>query len=103
MKTSVRYQIYKRRKATKLNIVFKDGVIAHNRYESNEGEVRISKIKLDNKLGNYVAQLPKRCQEIFELSRSDGLSNQEIASKLVLKTHSRKSIDISNKTPENLS
>ena len=84
MKTSVRYQIYKRRKAAKLNIVFKDGVIADNRYESNEGEVRISKIELDNKLGNYVAQLPKRYQEIFELSRFDGLSNQEISSKLYI-------------------
>ena len=84
MKTSVRYQIYKRRKAVKLNIVFKDGIIADDLYESNEGEARINKRELTNKLGIYVGQLPKRCQEIFELSRFDGLSNQEIASKLYI-------------------
>jgi RNA polymerase sigma-70 factor (ECF subfamily) len=30
----------------------------------------------------YLHQLPKRCQEIFKLSRFDNLSNDEIAAKL---------------------
>ncbi|UMB52578.1 RNA polymerase sigma-70 factor [Lutibacter sp. A64] len=34
------------------------------------------------RLNNYISKLPSRCQEIFTLSRNEGLSNKEIADKI---------------------
>jgi len=82
MQTSVRFQIYKRRKALKLEIVFKDNLTADHLYGSNEGEIRIRQNEIDHQLNGHLDKLPKRCQEIFELSRFDRLSNQEISSRL---------------------
>ena len=82
MQTSVRYQVYKRRKAAKLEIVYKDDLVTYAQYQPNEGEARIQQTEIDSQLNVYLDKLPKRCQEIFELSRFDNLSNQEIAEKL---------------------
>jgi RNA polymerase sigma-70 factor (ECF subfamily) len=82
MQTSVRFQIYKRRKAAKLDIVFNDNLVANTCYQSNEGEVRIQQTEITNQLNGHLDKLPKRCQEIFELSRFDNLSNKEIADRL---------------------
>lgn len=91
MQTSVRFQIYKRRKAVKLEIVFKDELVVEGRHETNDGETRIRQTEIDNLLTGHLDQLPKRCQEIFELSRFDNLSNSEIAERL----------NISKRTVEN--
>ncbi|WPV02943.1 RNA polymerase sigma-70 factor [Mucilaginibacter sp. cycad4] len=91
MQTSVRFQIYKRRKAVKLEIVFKEDIVVEGRHENNDGETRIRQSEIDNLLSNHLDQLPKRCQEIFELSRFDNLSNSEIAERL----------NISKRTVEN--
>jgi RNA polymerase sigma-70 factor (ECF subfamily) len=82
MQTSVRFQIYKRRKAVKLEIVFKDNLTTDNFSHTNDGEMRIRQKEIDNELSLYLDKLPKRCQEIFELSRFEHLSNQEIAGRL---------------------
>lgn len=91
MQTSVRFQIYKRRKAVKLEIVFKDELIVEGLHETNDGETRIRQTEIDNLLSGHLDQLPKRCQEIFELSRFENLSNSEIADRL----------NISKRTVEN--
>jgi RNA polymerase sigma-70 factor (family 1) len=91
MQTSVRFQIYKRRKAVKLEIIFSDNLVNAKHYQSNEGETRIQQTEIDSQLNGHLDKLPKRCQEIFELSRFDDLSNQEIAERL----------NISKRTVEN--
>lgn len=91
MQTSVRFQIYKRRKAVKLEIVFKDNLITDTLHQLNDGEARIAQTEIDSELTGYLDKLPKRCQEIFEMSRFDNLSNTEIAERL----------NISKRTVEN--
>ena len=91
MQTSVRYQIYKHRRAVKLKIVFQEEVIADELNELNHGETRILLNELNQELYVHLNQLPKRCQEIFELSRFDHLSNNDIAVRL----------NISKRTVEN--
>lgn len=82
MQTSVRFQIYKRRKAVKLEIIFREHLTADNLHEPNLGDIRIQQEEIDKVFSGYLDKLPKRCQQIFELSRFDRLSNQEIAEQL---------------------
>jgi RNA polymerase sigma-70 factor (family 1) len=91
MQTSVRFQIYKRRKAAKLKLVFKEEVDADVLHESNTGEKRVQQQEFNRELSGYLDKLPKRCQEIFELRHIEQLSNQEIAERL----------NISKRTVEN--
>ncbi|MDN3580903.1 sigma-70 family RNA polymerase sigma factor [Mucilaginibacter flavus] len=91
MQTSVRYQIYKRRKAVKLEVIFKENLVDDAHFQLNDGEIKIQQTEIDIRLNGHLDKLPKRCQEIFELSRFDNLSNQEIAERL----------NISKRTVEN--
>ena len=88
MQTSVRFQIYKRRKMAKLEIVFKDELKADHVSITNDGELKIRQGEIDRELSLQLDKLPKRCQEIFELSRFDQLSNKEIAERLNISTRS---------------
>jgi RNA polymerase sigma-70 factor (ECF subfamily) len=53
-----------------------------NLLDYNQGEHRIKNQELLQELDRYLEKLPKRCQEIFYMSRMDNLSNQEIAGRL---------------------
>ncbi|WP_419700048.1 RNA polymerase sigma factor [Mucilaginibacter sp. NFX135] len=81
--TAIRYQVYNRLRAVKSPVVLSisdDGI--SELLDHNKGESRISDQELLYELGQYLEQLPKRCQEIFQMSRIDHLSNQEIAGRL---------------------
>ena len=82
MQTSVRFQISKRRKTAKLKLVYVGDLPTGNLTEYNDGERRVSARDFNAEMNEYLYQLPKRCQEIYELSRVDCLSNQQIADKL---------------------
>lgn len=58
---------------------------------TNDGENRLINRDLDKWLQQQLMHLPTRCQEIFILSRKDGLRNEEIADRL----------NISKRTVEN--
>jgi RNA polymerase sigma-70 factor (family 1) len=90
--TAIRYQIYSRLKSRKLSIVYK-AELHENDYlsELNLGDTNIQDTELQRELDLYLNQLPKRCHEIFYLSRIEHLSNQEIAERL----------GVSKKTVEN--
>jgi len=81
--TAIRYQVYNRMRAVKSPVVLTifdteiSELLVHN-----DGESRIKDQELQHELGRYLDQLPKRCQEIFQMSRIDHLSNQEIAGRL---------------------
>lgn len=90
--TAMRYQLYSRSKTTKLSLVYKADLIETDHLsESNTGEIRLQDFELKNELDKYLNQLPERCHEIFNLSRIEHLSNQDIADRL----------GISKKTVEN--
>lgn len=90
--TAMRYQLYSRAKTAKLSLVYKADLIENdNLSELNTGETRLQDFELKNELDKYLNQLPERCHEIFNLSRIEHLSNQDIADRL----------GISKKTVEN--
>jgi len=90
--TAVRYQIYSRSKSPKLSLVYKaDFHESEHLSELNSGGMRIRDFELQKELDQLLDQLPKRCHEIFHLSRIEHLSNQDIAERL----------GISKKTVEN--
>lgn len=77
---SARYRVYKylqsaqAYKVNSLNI--SEGNI------SNIAETRFNEEALEQKLNYHLNGLPKRCREIFVLSRKEYLSNEEIAQRL---------------------
>jgi RNA polymerase sigma-70 factor (family 1) len=82
--TSTRYHVYKclrERKASSITYVenYKDDI---NIKEENEGEERLARIDLEDSMQNELLQLPKRCREIFLLSRMQQMNNDEIAAHL---------------------
>jgi RNA polymerase sigma-70 factor (family 1) len=81
--TAIRYQVYNRMRAVKSPVVLtiSDAEIGEL-LDHNDGESRIKNQELQHELGQYLEQLPKRCQEIFYMSRFSHLSNQEIAGRL---------------------
>jgi RNA polymerase sigma-70 factor (family 1) len=83
--TAARYHVFKALKAKKAdNIIFVEDYtqLELSSIKENEGSENIRTQELKNELEASLSQLPKRCQEIFSLSRTNQLSNDEIAAKL---------------------
>lgn len=90
--TSVRYQIYTRKKNARLAIVYKaDLPETEQLTDVNLGDLKIQDAELQKQFDVFLDELPDRCKEIFVLSRVQQLNNQEIAERL----------NISKKTVEN--
>ncbi|PWS28597.1 RNA polymerase sigma-70 factor [Pedobacter yonginense] len=88
---SMRYQVYKelQGKNAKNQIFYTDESLENNiAHQSNEGEENFNVSDLKKQIDIYVYALPKRCREIFLLSRHEHLSNSEIASKLSISKRS---------------
>jgi len=89
-----RYQVYKlvkKGKANPLLLVEEYDTIPNSNYAINLGEEKISYQEMESSIELVLDKLPKKCKEIFIMSRFENLSNQEIADKL----------DISKRTVEN--
>lgn len=83
MLTAIRYQIYNRMRAAKSPLIYGDDSIeVQNVPDYNTGENKIEEQELHREVYNYLQSLPKRCQEIFCMSRIEQLTNQEIAGRL---------------------
>ena len=83
MLTAIRYQIYNRLRAAKSPLIYETENVEFNMAsDSNNGAHKIEEQELHEEMYDYLKKLPKRCQEIFCMSRIDQLSNQEIAGKL---------------------
>jgi len=90
--TAIRYQYYNRMRAAKSPIVWVPDYEYHDTVTlRNEAEIRQDESEFILTLKQYLIPLPKRCQEIFLLSRNDHLTNEEIADQL----------NISKRTVEN--
>lgn len=89
---SARYQVYRHLKnVTKSSLEYRDDLEFVNQVAVNEGESNIHYRELERKVEEELEELPKRCKEIFTLSRKEQLTNDEIAKRL----------DISKRTVEN--
>ncbi|WP_207531925.1 RNA polymerase sigma factor [Desertivirga arenae] len=83
MLTAVRYQYYNRTRLAKAPVMLVDNYDKfNNTLTANEGEVRQIELELVNTIRGQILPLPKRCQEIFLMSKTEHLSNSEIADKL---------------------
>lgn len=80
---TARYHVFKALKAKKKVSV--DYVEDYSAYDEeatiNAGELKLNYQDLESQISDFLAPLPKRCREIFWLSRIENLSNDEIAEK----------------------
>ena len=81
--TAIRYQVYNRMRAAKPPVTLISNDLEMDYLpDHNQGDYRIKNEELLSELSEHLEKLPKRCQEIFYMSRMDNLSNQEIADRL---------------------
>jgi len=83
---AARYRIYKHRYSAKVvpiqyKEVLEDADYA-NHNSQNEGYNKLVSEEMELEVENRLSGLPKRCQEIFIMSRRQQLSNEEIADEL---------------------
>jgi RNA polymerase sigma-70 factor (ECF subfamily) len=79
--SSTRYHVYKSLKARKASAIvyvenYDDEISIK---QENEGEEKLNSISMESAIQEYLLQLPKRCREIFLLSRMQNMTNDEIA------------------------
>jgi RNA polymerase sigma factor (sigma-70 family) len=81
---TARYHVYKHLKAAKINTVEYLEQFGENENLAiyNNADNKLGYEDLETELAQVLKELPRRCQEIFWLSRVNNLSNQEIAEKL---------------------
>jgi RNA polymerase sigma-70 factor (family 1) len=93
IRITARYHVYKHLKAASINCIdYIDQLTDTNdTVVYNTADSKMSYEDLESELAHILRSLPRRCQEIFWLSRVDNLSNEEIAVKL----------NISKRTVEN--
>ena len=81
---AARYRVYKQiaaRKVTPLD--YKEDMVLHSELQvANEAEAVLAYADMKTALDLQLQKLPKRCREIFILSRIQVMSNDEIAAKL---------------------
>lgn len=89
---SARYHVYRHMKNAKRNAIeYREDLDNIHQVAVNDGERRVRYHELERILEKVIDHLPRRCKEIFTLSRREQLSNAEIAARL----------DISKRTVEN--
>lgn len=90
LKAAARYHIFRHLRTAKVKPLeytenispFASGLVAHH------GEEQMLYLELETKVESYLESLPKRCREIFLLSRKEHLSNDEIALRLQISKRS---------------
>lgn len=85
LRAASRYRVYnflKANKSARLVYVENYQQIDYLGFIANGGETKVKDKELNDMLVSLVSPLPKRCREIFMLSRVAHLSNDEIAEKL---------------------
>lgn len=82
---AARYQVYKVIRKEKLNpiqLIEDYSQVPHLNWVRNQGEVKMRDEEIGRNLEEVLNTLPKRCKEVFILSRMKNLTNDEIAGQL---------------------
>lgn len=82
---AARYHVYKHLKAKRSSAILYVDDYEHVKalpQGINEADENITYLELENSVEASLNDLPKRCREIFRLSRMDNLTNDEIANQL---------------------
>lgn len=84
LRTASRYHVYKYIKAHKnAPVEYVEDFTGYSTNRAyNMGETNIRYLELESRLDDYLKILPKRCRDIFILSRRQQLSNDQIAGML---------------------
>lgn len=85
LRAAARYHVYKVIRSKKLagSVIFTDENLENeSAYAFNNGEEWLNVSALKTQISGYLRMLPKRCREIFLMSREENLTNSEIAEKL---------------------
>lgn len=81
--TAIRYQVYNRMRAAKPPVTLTLNDLEMDYLpDQSQSDHRIKNQEFLMELHGHLEKLPKRCQEIFCMSRIDNLNNQEIADRL---------------------
>ena len=93
LQASARYHVYRFMRAKKISPMFYTDDFSKMTLETAFmiQSPEVSTFELQKEIDQFLVKLPKRCQEIFCLSRRENLSNDEIAARL----------EISKRTVEN--
>lgn len=93
LRASARYHVFRHQKTLRaIPLQYTDDLEQINQTTfTADSDEKIRTVELEDSLKGYLSKLPKRCREIFILSRMEHLSNDEIANRL----------DISKRTVEN--
>lgn len=84
LKAAIRYQVFAYLKKSKKSILDFGNLYLEKetKVDSNIGYEKIAYAELENEVNQQLESLPKRCREVFLLSRKHYLTNNEIAEKL---------------------
>ena len=84
LRAAGRYHVYKYLKSAKAQpVTHPENLEAYSQHTSgNEGDENLRYRELENSVEEFLHTLPKRCREIFILSRRQHLTNDQIAGKL---------------------
>ncbi len=90
LKTAARYHVYRKQKSVrKLKLAYVDEYEDNPEVSvKNTAEDKLDLRELEINIEYLLNKLPKRCKEIFQLSRYENLSNAEIAEKLMISKRS---------------
>jgi RNA polymerase sigma-70 factor (family 1) len=83
--SAARYHVYKHLKAKRSSsLVYVEDYESFSPMQQsrNQGDENLRYLELERALHTSLKQLPKRCREIFSLSRTDNLTNEEISERL---------------------
>ncbi|MCX2453732.1 RNA polymerase sigma-70 factor [Pedobacter sp. PLR] len=83
--SAARYQVYKvirKEKRNPIQLIEDYDQVPHLDWVRNQGEEKMRHEEIGRNLEEVLNTLPKRCKEIFVLSRIKNLSNEEIAGQL---------------------
>ncbi len=87
---TARYHVFKELRAKKKTLIeYTDSYQGYDEVcTKNMGELRLGYRDFQNQVSSYLAPLPKRCREIFWLSRVENLTNDEIAERFCISKRS---------------
>ena len=88
LNATTRYEVYRKLEAAKQSILeYREDCPPPENVAHNKGYEKLMEIDRTNALAACLKDLPKRCRDIYYLSKIENLSNTEIADRLGISKH----------------